>query len=201
MLVHAIDSGPHVFRDATLTDLPDHPDDRVPVALLIEALEFEPLAEAISREYELLTRLNAAQTAKKAPTDDLRRQYDAQRIQVEALLEKASGKVQSIIKGAMITRDQTVKEAAGDWEQFKSLLPEYQRNPEIFISRLRDETYAEALNNPDIAKMWVSKNRDGKIWLRIPRNPDVPGTEEPKKADHDLGAGKPRRKSPQVKMP
>jgi modulator of FtsH protease HflK len=162
--------------------------------------DFEPLAEAVNKEYDLLTRLNAAESAKK-PSEDLRKQYNAERTEVEALLEKATGTVQSIIKGAMIQRDQVVKEAEGDWEQFKSLLPEYQRNPEIFMSRLRDETYARALDNPDIAKMWVSKGRDGKIWLRIPRSADLPGAEPPKKGSQELGAGKPRRKSPQVKMP
>jgi membrane protease subunit HflK len=161
--------------------------------------DFEPLAEAISREYDVLTRLNAAESAKE-PSEDLRKQYDARSAEVEALLEKATGSVQSVIKGAMIQRDVIVKEAEGDWEQFKSLLPEYQRNPEIFMSRLRDETYARALDNPEIAKMWVSKGRDGKIWLRIPRSSDMPSADE-KKDDKELGAGQPRRRKPQVKMP
>ena len=162
--------------------------------------DFEPLAEAISKEYDLLTQLVSTESA-KGPTENLKKQYDAQRVQVEALLEKASGRVQGIIKGAMIKRDQVVKEAAGDWEQFKSLLPEYQRNPEIFISRLRDDTYARALDNPEIAKMWVSKDKDGKIWLRIPRSADLPTAKPTQREDQELGAGKLRRKSPQVKMP
>ncbi|HKQ49524.1 MAG TPA: SPFH domain-containing protein [Phycisphaerae bacterium] len=162
--------------------------------------DFAPLAEAISKEYDLLTKLISTESA-KGSTEDLQKQYDAQRVQVEALLEKASGSVQGIIKGAMIQRDQVVKEAAGDWEQFKSLLPEYQRNPEIFISRLRDETYARALDNPEIAKMWVSKDRDGKIWLRIPRSSDMPAAARDKRDDHDLGAGQPRKKKPELVMP
>lgn len=162
--------------------------------------DFEPLAEAVSKEYDLLTKLISAESA-QGPTDELQKQYDAQRAEVEALLEKASGSVQGIIKGAMIQRDQVVKEAAGDWEQFKSLLPEYKRNPEIFMSRLRDETYARALNNPDIAKMFVSKGPDGKIWLRIPRSADLPATESKNNGDQDLGAGPARKRKPQLVMP
>src|SRR5262249_34285785 len=45
LLMHAIDRGPRVFSDTTLTDLFHYSGDRVPVAFLIEALEFESLSE------------------------------------------------------------------------------------------------------------------------------------------------------------
>ncbi len=163
--------------------------------------DFQKLADAVGEEYDLLIKLSAAGNLPKAEVDSLAAKLAAQKSRVESLLEGASGEVQGTIKTAQIKRDQVVKEAAGDWEQFRSLLPEYLKNPEIFMSRLKDEMYSRALDNDNIAKMFVSKSGDtGKIWLKIPRTSGIPDAQK-KSEDKGLGAGPARKRSVGIKMP
>lgn len=162
--------------------------------------DYQQLADAIGEEYRLLLKISAAKSMPKAESDSLKAKLASQKTRVESLLEQASGGVQGTIKSAQIARDQLVKEASGDWEQFRSLLPEYLRNPKIFMARLKDETYADALDNDKIAKLYVPKLPDGKIWLKIPRTADQPEAEH-KPEEKSLGAGPPLRKRPKLVGP
>jgi membrane protease subunit HflK len=126
--------------------------------------EYRPLSDAIEVEFDLMFKVAAA------PQDTaLARQMVDQRTKTEALLQQASGEAQSILRNADIRRDQLVKEAEGDFNQYTSLLPEYLRNPEIFLSRLRQETFAAAMSSDQIQKTFVPRSGQ-KFWLQIARD-------------------------------
>jgi membrane protease subunit HflK len=163
--------------------------------------DYQELADATQAEFDLLLKISAAKAIPKSELDSLQSQLAAQKTKVESLLERASGRVQGTIKKAQIDRNQFVKEVSSDWEQFRSLLPQYLKNPDIFMARLKDETYARALDNGNIAKMFVSKSGEtGKIWLKIPRTTEIPENQK-KPEDKGLGAGPPIKKRPSMVMP
>lgn len=139
-------------------------------------LEYEAIAASTQREYELMLALSESQTAARSggstETVDLARQALAdQRKRTEGLLMQASGDVQTIINDARIRQSEIIKEASGDHDKFQKVLPEYAQNPEIFVSRMLEDFYAKALENPRVAKVFVP--RDAREYrLHIPRSPE-----------------------------
>lgn len=172
--------------------------------LLLETAgqKYAPLATAVEKEFELMLRLSEA-TSRGDPSDansikELTDELASQRAEVESLLASSSGEVQAIIKTAEIRQDQMVKEAAGDYDQFRRLLPEYLRHPKIFMYRLREETYAEALASDRIGKIFVPEppeGRGGRIWLKIPR---VSASESRQETDQDRSQIESRRSGRQL---
>ena len=110
-----------------------------------------------------------------------------QRAVTEELLTKVSGNVRAIVKDAQIARDEIIQDAAGDYEQFMAELPEYLRNPDIFISRRMEETYAQALDNETVNKFYIPST--GKeIRITVPPG-GKPMIETEEKAIRDGGSG------------
>jgi len=130
-------------------------------------MQYEALAEAVKKEFDLIRKASAAEP-NGPEARVLAEQLPAQKATVETLLLAAAGDVRNIIKRAEIRRDQIIKEAAGDYDQFKAVLPEYERNPAIFLSQLLAETFASTMSNEKIARMVVPEDSRG-IWLHIPR--------------------------------
>ena len=139
--------------------------------------EYKKISDSIEAEFVLM--LKAADSPNDA---SLAQKLNDQRKTTEALLKEASGETQSILRNADIKRDQLVKEAEGDYNQYTSLLPEYLRNPEIFLSRLRQETFATAMSNDQIVKTMVPESAQ-RFWLQIAREPKKKPQEQ-KKQDH-----------------
>jgi membrane protease subunit HflK len=130
-------------------------------------LDYAPLGEAVAQEFSILRQASAARPGSPEATaaqDALARQ----RAKVEELLVEAGGDVRHTIKKGEIRRDQTLKEAAGDYDQFRAVLPEYERNPTIFVSQLLADAFANALANDRIAKLFVPENVS-RYWITVPR--------------------------------
>jgi hypothetical protein len=92
------------------------------------------------------------------------------------------------LNNAKIKRDAIIKEASGDYARFMEVLPQYLENPEIFMSRFLGEIYASALENKDVAKVFVPPNAK-EWWLEIPRQ-GTQGTVESEKEKADKAEGK-----------
>lgn len=126
---------------------------------------YAPLAEQVNKEFQLM--LKQASTDATGPMSD---ELAAARSATEQMMHAASGQVQEVIRNAEVRRDQIVKEAEGEFNQYTALLPEYLRNPDIFMSRMYDETFAAAMNNEKILKTFVPRTGD-RFWLQIARPP------------------------------
>ncbi|HWL93030.1 MAG TPA: SPFH domain-containing protein [Phycisphaerae bacterium] len=133
--------------------------------------DYQQLSDAIEREYEIVRALSAADgrsdesAAGEASTEA---NLQAARDKVEDLLRLASGRIRGLIKDAEIERDRAINEAAGDYNRYMAVLPEYKRNPEIFLSRLIGEAQARALSDDDIVKVYVPQDAE-EYRLHIPR--------------------------------
>jgi len=149
---------------------------------------YEEIAEAIQREYDLLATISAAEAgtssdgAPPADVQSLRVQLQEQRRLTESLLDQSSGEAQTILNDAKIERDAIVKEAAGDYARFQEVLPEYLANPRILMSRFLDDIYAKAMTSDDVAKVLVPQ--EAKEWrLMIPRSSKEAGEAAKKRED------------------
>ncbi len=128
--------------------------------------DYTMLSDAVQAEFDVLRQASAV----KGDASKLNTELAERRVAVEKLLVQATGDVRNIIKKAQIKHDQTIKEAAGDFDQFMSVLPEYLKNPEVFRSQLLAETFSAALGNREIGKTFVPESGKG-YWLEIPRSP------------------------------
>jgi len=142
--------------------------------LLLETAgpKYERLAEEIEKESDVMRALSAVESAgdHEAEIQALRRALEQQRRTTETLLTTvATGDVRRTLREAESAKDKIIKEAAGDYERFIAVRPEYLRNPAIFISRLLDETYAKALDSEEVAKLYVPPGHK-EVRLHIPRS-------------------------------
>lgn len=164
--------------------------------------DYQELADSIEQEYELIRRLSSLEdgtvstatgTADSSETvESLRQSLAKQRERTEALLQSASGEIRSIVKDAEIERDRVIQEAIGDYNRLISVLPEYRRNPQIFLSRLLDETRGRALMGKDVVKVYVPEDAL-QYRLQIPRaggklqTPDQIAKQKEKERRDNLG--------------
>ncbi len=133
---------------------------------------YASVSDAVDREFQALLALSAAESAGAPETAALEHDYQEKRTAAVKEIEGATGDVQSTIKMAQIYRDSVVNEAIADYQELLALLPEYRRNPNIFLSRQRDELYATALANRGVVKVYAPQ--DGKEFrLKIPRSPKL----------------------------
>ena len=144
-------------------------------ALLVNAAGpgYRQVAEAIDKELALMRQTSAAETKAGGDPEDaalkaLRESLARQRAATEAMLFDATGLVQFIINAGRIRRDRIVKEATGDHSLFMKVLPEYLKNPQIFLSRLSDDVQARALANDGVTKIYLSEA--SQYRLQIPRD-------------------------------
>lgn len=140
--------------------------------ILTAGPRYQLIADAVDKEFELLRQISALEAnegrgAENAELKTLRNELNRQREITESQLRNCKGYVQSIIKNAEVQRDKILKRATGEYDRFIAVLPEYRRDPDIFISRLRDETYARSLANSKVTKFYVPSKADT-YWLRIP---------------------------------
>lgn len=151
-------------------------------------MDYEALAGAIDKEFDLMHWLSAA-SPQGPQAATLRDELSKQRAKSEKLLLDAAGDVRGTIKRAEIKRGQIIQEASGDYQQFIAVLPEYNRNPEVFVSQLLIDTFATALDSDQIGKIFVPESSKA-FWLQIPRT-SVPITDPNKPQETKPGVIEP----------
>jgi len=146
------------------------------------------LAKAIDDEFTAFLALTAAESANRPEVGPLKEALARNRGAVERLLDSATGKVQATVKTARIFRDRVVAEARADQDRLLQLKPEFDRDKSIVLSRLRDEMFAEALDNEKVTK-WYLPDLSGLIRLDIGR-PQA-GPKDKNKANEPGSMGSP----------
>lgn len=130
---------------------------------------FPEIAGAIDREFDMILDQTATDGAGKARAEGL----DAQQKVVEDLLDASAGQARSIILQARSAKDEIIKDARGDYDRVLAVLPEYLKNPSVFISRRTADMLAMALSFRDVTKIAVPPDAK-EIRLTIPRDDDSP---------------------------
>jgi len=88
---------------------------------------------------------------------------------VQHLLDQSTGSVQEILAEAKVYRTRVVESAKADAGYLQALLPEYQKNPRVVLSRLLLGTLETSLKN--VRKWYLPKNVD-QLRMWIDRDPD-----------------------------
>ena len=109
-------------------------------------------------------------------TDPVR--VDTLRGEVERLLESdAEGDAGRLIKRAGAYHAKLVSRMESDVNRYRTLLPEYKRNPVMLINRLWEETKQEIYASPGVRKIYRPTGLR-EFRLSIPRDPDESRIEE-----------------------
>jgi modulator of FtsH protease HflK len=85
------------------------------------------------------------------------------------VLSKASADAESLVKLAQTERDRKVKDVAALASQFQALLPQYERNPSLFVQQRLNDTLGRVLTNVQ-DKIMLPPNSEH----RFNYNPDLP---------------------------
>jgi len=88
---------------------------------------------------------------------------------VETLLGQSSGSVQEILNMARSYKTNMVEHAKADAERLEALLPEYQKNPKVVLTRLLLSTYETSLKS---VRKWYMPNDIYRLRMQIDRDPD-----------------------------
>lgn len=96
-------------------------------------------------------------------------------------LNQAGAEAAAIVNLAESARTRRVESVAGDARRFNSLLPNYERNPDLFMQQLLVETMGRVLTNVQ-DKFYLPERADGKtreLRLQLNREPPKPKLETP----------------------
>lgn len=129
---------------------------------------FAELGAAIDEEFTALMAVSAAES-NEAERNAARTVLATKRERVEELLNKSTGYAQALIQNAKKLNYELVNEARSDHDQIVKLKAEYEKAPQVVLSRLRDDMFAEALKNDKIKKWYVPRGGDLTI-LNIDRS-------------------------------
>ena len=97
------------------------------------------------------------------------------------VLSKARGEAESQINAAQAERERLVQIISAEAKKFSDLLPEYQKNPQLFTQLRQTETLQRVMANAQ-EKFFVRSREDGKpveLRMQLSREPMKPGTATP----------------------
>jgi len=92
------------------------------------------------------------------------------------LSQRTEGRAGQLIREASSYHEVVVGGMQSDVELYRTLVPEYERNPHLLIARLWDQTRQSIFNNPGVKKIY--KPAGTEIRLEIPLDPESARIEE-----------------------
>jgi len=121
---------------------------------------------------ELLSKIDAIEVAERngESTTQLRAELD------DMLSQRTEGRAGQLIREASSYHEVVVGGMQSDVELYRTLVPEYERNPHLLIARLWDQTRQSIFNNPGVKKIY--KPAGTEIRLEIPLDPESARIEE-----------------------
>lgn len=127
----------------------------------------------------LLDDLDAVEAGREAPNRKGRTKEELYAELDTLLMERVEGKAGRMIRDASSYLSVVVGRMEGDLELYRTLLPEYQRSPEMLIERLWQQTRADLLAHSEAVK--VMRPGQAQIRIKIPYDPDQARVEETKR--------------------
>ncbi len=135
----------------------------------------EAAGAAHERLLALLEKIDRGGTEEE-PVETLRGQLK------DLLGNEAEGEAGRRIKEAGAYRTTVVSRIESDVEQYKTLLPEYRRNPLMLINRLWEETRQQILGSTGVTKFFRPKGLK-EIRIKIPLDPEERRIEEQRRLE------------------
>jgi regulator of protease activity HflC (stomatin/prohibitin superfamily) len=125
------------------------------------------LSEAAGATYSRLLDLQDQMDTATAEDDRERLRRDLDRM----LMEEVEGKAGQLIKDAGAYHSKVVNRIQSDVERYRTLLPEYERNPSLLIARLWEQTRDRIVSSTGVTKFyWPSGGKE--LRLNIPLDPE-----------------------------
>ncbi len=143
------------------------------------------LSEAAGSAYPRLIRLldEIDQSDADAPLDELRAELD------RVLVNDVEGEAGRWIKEAGSYRANVVSRMQSDVERYRTLLPEYRRNPLMLVNRLWEQTKQRLFDGTEITTFYRPPGLR-ELRLKIPLDPEqVRSREEQRLQDKELDVG------------
>ena len=111
------------------------------------------------------------------------------------LMARAEGEAGRLIKEATAYHANVVGQIQSDVDLYRTLLPEYERNPDVLIGRLWEQTRQRIFNSPGVVKIYRPPGAQFRIHVR--RDPDQDRLEEERRLrEQKFDVSKLRRKKP-----
>jgi len=133
--------------------------------------------------HRILLAINAVEAAEKKQQPE---KIAAARTTLRAELDKASGKVASILSEAKAYKNRIVEQTQADANNFERLLPQFRANPEIFIDQIYQEAITEALES--VHETWIITGQPEQTRIYIGRDPALVEKEKAEQQAKDLEA-------------
>jgi membrane protease subunit HflK len=95
----------------------------------------------------------------------------------EILVNEAEGEAGRLIKDAGAYRAVVVSNMQSDVDRYRTLLPEYKRNPKVLLTRLWEQTRQEIFESPGVSKVYRPRGLR-EFRLKIPLDPEERRTVE-----------------------
>ena len=100
------------------------------------------------------------------------KELDALRAELDDFLEnRVEGEAGELIKYARAYYAQVVGQVTSDVELYRTLIPEYERNPALLIERLWEAVRMDILGNPAVTKLYRPPGL-GQLRVQIQRDPE-----------------------------
>lgn len=137
------------------------------------------LSDAAGAAYPRLVRLLDQIDAGGTPEHSL----EALRAELDRVLTtEAEGAAGEVIKNASAYHSIVVGQIQSDVEQYRALLPEYKRAPQLLIARLWEKTRQEILESPGVTKLYRPRGLQ-QFRLRIPFDPEESRIDEQRRVE------------------
>jgi regulator of protease activity HflC (stomatin/prohibitin superfamily) len=108
----------------------------------------------------------------EAAREEDREALDALRAELDDFLEsRIEGEAGELIKYARAYYAQVVGQVTSDVELYRTLIPEYERNPVLLIERLWETSRTSILGNPAVTKLYRPSGL-GQLRVQIQRDPE-----------------------------
>lgn len=93
----------------------------------------------------------------------------------------AQGDANALINSGYTDRERMIQEIAAEAKYFTNQLPQFQKDPELFIARLRIETIRRILTNSAVEKFPITRkaNRGTELRINLSREPQKPVSTTP----------------------
>ena len=89
----------------------------------------------------------------------------------EMLMNSVEGKAGRAIKDAGAYHSKVVNQIQSDVELYRTLVPEYERNPSLLIGRLWETTRQRILDSAGVTKLY-RPGGEQEFWLQVPLDPE-----------------------------
>lgn len=117
------------------------------------------LSDALNDEFTALLAVSAHGSDPTVPAPSSA-EMEAKRARVEKILDESSGWASAILEASRKLSYELVNEARSDHDQIKQLKADFDKAPQVVLSRLRDDMFATALKSDKINKWYVPRGGD-----------------------------------------